>query len=547
MKILELALHAFGPFTDVVLDLSAGQEGLHLIYGPNEAGKSSALRALRQALFGIPAQSSDSFIHPYAKMRIGLTLRTLDGRTIQLVRRKGNRNTLLAADGTTPLADGAVDRFLGGLTEVEFKSRFALDHEELIQGGKSILQGGGELGAVLFQAGGGLKNLMEVQRELDRELDELFRPGGSRRRINAGLSELKEANDAKRKSSLHSSEWVEHDRAQREAAAKLEEVEFRHGEKHAEKRRLERLQAALPLLTRQRTLEQELAGLGEVVLLSEVFTKTRLEAQLRRDTARAALENTKASIARLDHQIAELVVAEDLLAEADTIERLQEALATARKTRRTLPAEESTLMQSLTSTHDLLVESWPHLLDALPGDEDRSGVARSDSQTDLDAQLDYVLKVAEQLRLTRAQKAAIAKLTSDWTKLTTERAQMISTISELAGRLDMPEPNSTGLHSPEIQDRWRLPSGKRGTRATSIRYSRPVVCNWRLPKAKPRERSPSFPSGQGHSKSWKRPVFPASKRSIVSRRNLPRSSRKRSNFALSGEAQGRSRLKPKVR
>ena len=44
MKILELALHAFGPFTDAVLDLSAGQEGLHLIYGPNEAGKSSALQ-----------------------------------------------------------------------------------------------------------------------------------------------------------------------------------------------------------------------------------------------------------------------------------------------------------------------------------------------------------------------------------------------------------------------------------------------------------------------------------------------------------------------
>ena len=74
MKILELALYAFGPFTDAVLDLSAGQEGLHLIYGPNEAGKSSALRALRQALFGIPAQSSDSFVHPYSKMRIGLTL-----------------------------------------------------------------------------------------------------------------------------------------------------------------------------------------------------------------------------------------------------------------------------------------------------------------------------------------------------------------------------------------------------------------------------------------------------------------------------------------
>ncbi len=180
MKILELALHAFGPFTDVVLDLSAGQEGLHLIYGPNEAGKSSALRALRQALFGIPVQSPDGFIHPYTKMRIGLTLCADDGRTVQFIRRKGNRNTLLGADGTTPLADGMVERFLGGLTEAEFKSRFALDHEELIQGGKAILQGGGELGAVLFQAGGGLKNLVEVRRELDRELDELFRPGASK-------------------------------------------------------------------------------------------------------------------------------------------------------------------------------------------------------------------------------------------------------------------------------------------------------------------------------------------------------------------------------
>src|SRR4051812_7928371 len=105
MKILELALHAFGPFTDVVLDLSGGQEGLHMIFGSNEAGKSSAMRGVRQALFGIPAQSADDFIHSYTKMRVGLTLRGGDGGTLGFIRRKGNRNTLLAADGTTPLSD----------------------------------------------------------------------------------------------------------------------------------------------------------------------------------------------------------------------------------------------------------------------------------------------------------------------------------------------------------------------------------------------------------------------------------------------------------
>src|SRR3954451_23513544 len=99
MKILELGLLAFGPFTDVVLDLSGGREGLHLVYGPNEAGKSSALRALRQALFGIPAQSADDLRHTYSKLRIGMRLRSGDGRELAFIRRNGTKNTLLASDG----------------------------------------------------------------------------------------------------------------------------------------------------------------------------------------------------------------------------------------------------------------------------------------------------------------------------------------------------------------------------------------------------------------------------------------------------------------
>ena len=47
MKLLGLDLIAFGPFTDKRLDLADGREGLHLVYGPNEAGKSSALRGIK--------------------------------------------------------------------------------------------------------------------------------------------------------------------------------------------------------------------------------------------------------------------------------------------------------------------------------------------------------------------------------------------------------------------------------------------------------------------------------------------------------------------
>jgi uncharacterized protein YhaN len=75
MQLLTLNLKAVGPFTGVVPDLSGGEHGLHLIYGPNEAGKTSTLRALSHLLFRFPQRSIDDFVHPNDQLRIGEKLR----------------------------------------------------------------------------------------------------------------------------------------------------------------------------------------------------------------------------------------------------------------------------------------------------------------------------------------------------------------------------------------------------------------------------------------------------------------------------------------
>ena len=82
MKILHLSFGAFGPFTGAHIDLAQGQSGLHLIYGPNEAGKSSSLRAITHLLFGFPSSTDDDFIHPYGKLRVGGRLQHSDGSTL---------------------------------------------------------------------------------------------------------------------------------------------------------------------------------------------------------------------------------------------------------------------------------------------------------------------------------------------------------------------------------------------------------------------------------------------------------------------------------
>ena len=56
MKILDLKLTAFGPFTGRVLDLSGGSHGLHVIFGPERGGQER----------GTPCASRAPLRHPRA-------------------------------------------------------------------------------------------------------------------------------------------------------------------------------------------------------------------------------------------------------------------------------------------------------------------------------------------------------------------------------------------------------------------------------------------------------------------------------------------------
>ena len=71
MKIKSLALKAFGPFSGQLLDFSSTLPGLHIVYGPNEAGKSTTMRALKALLFGFPSRTNDNFIHQNSQLLVG--------------------------------------------------------------------------------------------------------------------------------------------------------------------------------------------------------------------------------------------------------------------------------------------------------------------------------------------------------------------------------------------------------------------------------------------------------------------------------------------
>jgi exonuclease SbcC len=232
VRLVRLFLQAFGPFTDTVLEFGDGVPNLHLIYGANEAGKSSALRAMLDLRFGIPARSPDDFIHPYKDMRLAGEFIDGEGESVGLVRRKGSGNTLRRFDLVSSPVQETGDALAqysraltGGLSREEFELMFGLDHQRLREGGKNLIQGEGELGAALFEASAGMSGTKNVRAALDAQAKEIFTPN---KRANSKLkiarATLDDAARARQAAQTRPHEWTVLNRALAQAQEELDSV-----------------------------------------------------------------------------------------------------------------------------------------------------------------------------------------------------------------------------------------------------------------------------------------------------------------------------------
>ena len=299
MRIQELQLLAYGPFTDCVLKFSAGTEGLHIVYGPNEAGKSSMLRAIQGLLFGIPAKCSDDQIHEKKKLRIGAVLRDSNNKKIRVHRRKGHKNTLLnpKAKKDVPYPDNALDAFLGGIDARTFGRVYGICHEELKRGGEEMQSLRGLVGESLFAATVGGSGLSELLSSLDSEAGELF----SERRRNVRLKESKRTYDAikkaRREALLTKSRWEKLQASLGKARDHHDSVVRKSFDLEKELSRLRRIEGGLGFITKRSELQERIASLGSAVLLPEQYSAEQ------RSIKQTELKEVLATIQRLQKRL----------------------------------------------------------------------------------------------------------------------------------------------------------------------------------------------------------------------------------------------------
>lgn len=367
MRFERLYLKAYGPFTARVVDLPRARGGdLQILYGPNEAGKSTVLGGVTDFLFGFGHRSEAAFVHEHKALRVGAAL-ALDGaEVLHALRRKGRKHTLFPIDAAsgeeitaTPLDEQVLARQLQGLDRDLYRHLFGLDLEHLVAGGRALLAGEGEVGQSLFQAAAGVASLKTLGDALAAEAAALFKPRGTTGTLNVALREYEEQRRVLREATVRTGAWEQAERELQDARARYEHCRNALAGARARREQLARIASNLPLIAERAAVVEALEALHAVPELAPDAGERRAAAQARLRSATRAHAGAEAELERLQAAAARIHVPAALLEQAAAIERLYREIGACARARERRGRQHATREQALAQARAILAEVAP--------------------------------------------------------------------------------------------------------------------------------------------------------------------------------------------
>lgn len=192
MKLKQIHIYGYGRLHDFTAD---NLSDLQLFYGENEAGKSTIMSFIHSILFGFPTlQQSELRYEPKTQSSYGgkLIFDTEKYGEVVIERVKGKAAgdvTVLLEDGPAEASD-FLPKLLNGMDKKMYRSIFSFDLQGLqeIQHLKEE-----EIGKYLIAAATiGSDGLLRAEQQIQKELQELFKPGGRRPILNDLLKNLRQ-------------------------------------------------------------------------------------------------------------------------------------------------------------------------------------------------------------------------------------------------------------------------------------------------------------------------------------------------------------------
>lgn len=348
MRLRRLDLTRYGKFTDYTIDFGEARQGkpdLHIVYGLNKAGKSTALSAYLDLLFGVEHNSRYGFLHAYPTMLVGGALE-FGGAEHALTRVKGKGNTLRDGRGQ-PVDEALLSVPLAGLTRETYRAMFSLDDQSLEDGGNAIIASKGELGEMLFTASAGLADLSTILTRVREEADDIHKLRGRSTQIaelKRNLAALKtQQEEIDTRASAHAALLAT--KLQAEAAYAYAEAIQDQGRTKTRQDEIGRLLRAAPLADAYQRLQREIEPFGTGPVPPPEWEGQLPRLMIKNAELHTQIESTEAELVRLDEQIAALVIDERLLGLSDAIAGLGEGMARFSTAESDLPRRQASIAE----------------------------------------------------------------------------------------------------------------------------------------------------------------------------------------------------------
>ncbi|MEW6076568.1 MAG: AAA family ATPase [Thermodesulfobacteriota bacterium] len=262
MRLVELNIDGFGLFTGYTL--SGLKPGVNIIFGENEAGKSTLLQFIRFTLFGYP-RPLEQRLPPQNGGRHGGRVNVLlnDGAELVLERTAGYPGDIqLYSDDTTTAGTQEWSRLIGHASGDLFENVYAISLNELT-GLESLNHSGVE--DRIFSLGLGLKNISvnDIERNLTDRMEAIYKPRGSKQTAIRLAREISEYNREIEARQLHLPQYQQLSRDIDRHQEELGRVEAELSDRQSRYDRLSAYGKCYPSFVIIRDADRELAALPE--------------------------------------------------------------------------------------------------------------------------------------------------------------------------------------------------------------------------------------------------------------------------------------------
>ncbi|MDP4083944.1 MAG: AAA family ATPase [Bacillota bacterium] len=209
MKIIDMYIYGFGKLENVNIE---NIKDFQIFYGENEAGKSTIMSFIHGILFGFQTKTQNELRYePKLHSKYGGKLRVIfpsNGYAV-IERVKGKT---AAGDVTVTLENGTtggeelLKQLLSSVDKGLFQSIFSFN----LHGLQNINQmKREEIGKFLFSAGAlGSERLSYTETEIQKELDNRFKPGGKKPLLNEKLLAIHQLNEELKKAARKNQEYT---------------------------------------------------------------------------------------------------------------------------------------------------------------------------------------------------------------------------------------------------------------------------------------------------------------------------------------------------